>query len=73
MGHSYDLWNIHEEARATLTLGDGSNISIQDLNPAYSLDVSRWETDGIVTVVPEPGYLLLSFGALVLIRRRWLG
>jgi hypothetical protein len=74
VGDSFDLWNLTAATgfSPTMNLGDGSNITL----PGYTLDLSDWTTDGIVTVsgstsVPEPASLaLLALGGLTLLHRR---
>ena len=65
VGDSYDLWDYVDGN--TVTPGDGTNISL----PGYTLDLSQWVSDGIVTVIPEPATMgLLAAGAVALLRRR---
>lgn len=67
IGDSFTLWTNPDE-NPNVTVGDGSNIAL----PGYALDVSQFQSEGIVTVIPEPGSLMLLGlgGALMLVRRR---
>ncbi len=68
-GHSYKLWSLADGSLATMNIGDGSNISI--VGSSYGLDTSLWESEGIVSVIPEPATLgLLTVGVLAMLRRR---
>lgn len=75
LGHSYTLWRADgDESVAgedfTIITGDGSNIVLPGLDPSLSLDVSQLQSDGLVTVVPEPGSLVLLGAGLALIAAR---
>ena len=66
IGDSFNLWD-KVAGDAVVTPGDGSNISL----PGYTLDLSQWASDGIVTIIPEPATLgLLAVGGLALLKRR---
>lgn len=54
IGDSFDLWD-DPNGDSIMNVGDGSNISLS----GYSLDTSTFATNGVVTVIPEPGSLLL--------------
>ncbi len=71
VGHSYDLWDDAQTGMVAndVTPGTGANISLT----GYQLDLSLWQTQGVVTVtaIPEPsGILVIGFGALALFMGR---
>jgi hypothetical protein len=63
VGDSYVLWT---RTAGTANVGDGSNISM----PGFQLDTTKFQAEGIVSVVPEPAAMGLLSGALVLLARR---
>lgn len=67
-GDFFDLWN--DTAGGNVVPGDGSNITLA----GYTLDISTFSVDGIVTVVPEPGVyagvMAVVAGLAVYYRRR---
>jgi hypothetical protein len=71
IGDFFDLWDV-TDPDPVMNIGDGSNIVL----PGYTLDLTQWTSDGIVTVsgatgVPEPASLsLLALGTLALLHRR---
>lgn len=56
-GDSFTLWTLAAGSLATMTIGDGSNISI--VGSDCTLDTSEWTTSGKVTVEAPTGTVVI--------------